>query len=160
MKNKIIVFILLLTFTISYSANSALALQEESIDFIGQEDSTINESSLDNMPDYIIEEEDTIQPRIVGPIVRYVVKNGMTFYKSIKYAPKFPRNFRAVSGKTKHHNVNNKTLLAKLRKVEKGPWKKVYKDGYIGKKKVSIHYFQSKSGLVYDVKTKSGWSNK
>ncbi|WP_238658837.1 hypothetical protein [Staphylococcus felis] len=57
-------------------------------------------------------------------------------------------------------NKDNKTLLAKLRKVEKGPWKKVYKDGYIGKKKVSVHYFQSKSGLVYDVKTKSGWSNK
>ncbi|MEC1156465.1 hypothetical protein [Cytobacillus horneckiae] len=27
-------------------------------------------------------------------------------------------------------------------------------------KKVSIHYFQSKSGLVYDVKVKSGWSVK
>ncbi|UVJ08991.1 hypothetical protein [Staphylococcus aureus] len=160
MRNKIIVFILLLTLTISYSTNSAIALREENIDSIGYEDSTIDESSLDNMPDYTIEEEDVIQPRVIGPIVRYVVKNGMTFYKSIKYAPKFPRNFKAVSGKTKHHNVNNKSLLAKLRKVEKGTWKKVYKDGYIGKKKVSVHYFQSKSGLVFDVKTKSGWSNK
>lgn len=160
MKNKIIVFILLLTLTISYSTNSAIALQEESIDSIGYEDNTIDDSSLDNMPDYTIEEEDVIQPRVIGPLVRYVVKNGMTFYKSIKYAPKFPRNFKAVSGKTKHHNVTNKSLLAKLRKVEKGTWKKVYKDGYIGKKKVSVHYFQSKSGLVFDVKTKTGWSNK
>ncbi|NJH86153.1 hypothetical protein GLV96_06240 [Staphylococcus agnetis] len=160
MKNKIIVFILLLTLTISYSTNSAVALQEENIDSIGYEDSTIDESTLDNMPDYTVDNGDLIQPRVLGPIVRYVVKNGMTFYKSIKYAPKFPRNFRAVSGKTKHHTVNNKSLLAKLRKVEKGPWKKVYKDGYIGKKKVSVHYFQSKSGLVFDVKTKSGWSNK
>ncbi|PXA09297.1 hypothetical protein DD894_13735, partial [Staphylococcus pseudintermedius] len=74
MKNKIIVFILLLTFTISYSTNSAIALQEESIDSIGLEDNTINESLLDNMPDYIIEEEATIQPRVIGPIVKYVVK--------------------------------------------------------------------------------------
>lgn len=119
MKNKIIVFILLLTFTISYSTNSAIALQEESIDSIGLEDNTINESLLDNMPDYIIEEEATIQPRVIGPIVKYVVKNGMTFYKSIKYAPKFPRNFRAVSGKTKHHNEKEpiKLLVSRVESI-------------------------------------------
>jgi hypothetical protein len=51
--------------------------------------------------------------------------------------------------------------LEELRQIEAGTWKKVYKDGYDKDgKKISIHYFQSKSGLVYDVKVKSGWSVK
>ena len=36
----------------------------------------------------------------------------------------------------------------------------MYKDGYnkYGDE-VSIHYFQSESGTVFDVKVKTGWSN-
>jgi len=44
--------------------------------------------------------------------------------------------------------------------VERGDWRKVYKDGYDGSgNKVSIHYFQSESGKVFDVAAKPGWSN-
>ncbi len=57
------------------------------------------------------------------------------------------------------NTVKNPERLAELRKVEPGEWKKVYRDGYANGKKVSIHYFQSKSGKVYDVKVKNYWSN-
>lgn len=42
-------------------------------------------------------------------------------------------------------------------KLETG---KIYKDGYASYgNEVSIHYFQSESGKVFDVKVKPGWSN-
>ncbi|PYG90295.1 hypothetical protein LY28_00176 [Ruminiclostridium sufflavum DSM 19573] len=55
-------------------------------------------------------------------------------------------------------NGSNTTITN--HKVESGIWEKIYKDGYDANgKKISIHYFQSESGKVFDVKTKSGWSN-
>jgi hypothetical protein len=36
---------------------------------------------------------------------------------------------------------------------------KVYKDGYSAGEEVSIHYFESKSGKVFNLKVKQGWSN-
>ncbi|QOS80852.1 hypothetical protein JNUCC31_08255 [Paenibacillus sp. JNUCC31] len=81
-------------------------------------------------------------------------------YDSIKKAPKYPEGFKGVQNGTKKVNVNNKDVLEKLRNVESGQWKKVYKDGYDASgKEVSIHYFESSSGKVFDVKVKSGWSN-
>lgn len=57
--------------------------------------------------------------------------------------------------------MKNEELLDELRDVESGEWNKVYKDGYDANgNKVSIHYFQSKSGKVFNVKVKRGWSNK
>ena len=54
----------------------------------------------------------------------------------------------------------NKELLDKLREIESGKWTKVYKDGYDSSgNKISIHYFQSESGKVFNVKVKPGWSN-
>ena len=82
-------------------------------------------------------------------------------YNSIKQAPKYPSGFKALKNGTKKVNVKNKDILDKLRGVESGQWKKIYKDGYDSNgKKISIHYFQSQSGRVFDVKVKSGWSNK
>lgn len=82
-------------------------------------------------------------------------------YKSIKDAPNYPKGFKGVQNGTKKVNVNNKDVLEQLREVESGQWKKIYKDGYDANgKKISIHYFQSPSGKVFDVKVKSGWSNK
>ncbi|WP_276918294.1 hypothetical protein [Aneurinibacillus aneurinilyticus] len=82
-------------------------------------------------------------------------------YNSIKQAPKYPSEFKAVQNGTKKVNVKNQDVLEKLREVESGQWKKIYKDGYDSKgKKISIHYFESQSGKVFDVKVKSGWSNK
>ena len=81
-------------------------------------------------------------------------------YNSIKDSPNYPKGFeKAINGTTKN-NINNAELLDKLRKIERGTWKKVYTDGYDEDgNKISIHYFQSKSGKVFDVKVKSGWSN-
>ena len=80
-------------------------------------------------------------------------------YNSIKNSPKYPEDFKARQNGTKKYNVNaeNKDFL---RKIESGEWKKVYKDGYNSSgDKVSIHYFESQSGKVFDVKVKPGWSN-
>ncbi|WP_238456761.1 RHS repeat-associated core domain-containing protein [Desulforamulus aeronauticus] len=82
-------------------------------------------------------------------------------YNSIKQAPKYPSGFNAVQNGTKKVNVKSQDVLEKLREVESGQWKKIYKDGYdFNGKKISIHYFESQSGKVFDVKVKSGWSNK
>lgn len=79
---------------------------------------------------------------------------------SIKDSSNYPEGFTARQNGTTKNTVKNKELLEELRKVEAGEWKKVYKDGYdINGNKISIHYFQSKSGKVFDVKVKSGWSN-
>ena len=82
-------------------------------------------------------------------------------YNSIKQAPKYPSGFKGVQNGTKKVNVKNQDVLEKLREVESGQWKKIYKDGYDSNgKEISIHYFESQSGKVFDVKVKSGWSNK
>lgn len=54
--------------------------------------------------------------------------------------------------------MKNKFLLEELRAIEPGEWLKVYQDGYVEDEAVSIHYFVSRSGKVFDVKVKSGWS--
>jgi hypothetical protein len=54
--------------------------------------------------------------------------------------------------------VNNKELLEKLREIEPGHWQKIYKDGWLGGDKVSLHYFESPSGQVFNFKIKPGWS--
>ena len=81
-------------------------------------------------------------------------------YNSIKNAPKYPNGFKAVQNGMKKVNINNNDVLNELRRIENAQWKKVYKDGYdISGKKISIHYFESSSGKVFDVKVKAGWSN-
>lgn len=79
-------------------------------------------------------------------------------FKSIKESPKYPEGFEHVE--TKKVKINNNRALEELRKVESGEWKKIYKNGYdqYGNE-ISIHYFQSKSGKVFDVKVKDGWSD-
>jgi hypothetical protein len=81
-------------------------------------------------------------------------------YNSIKNSPKYPEGFKAVQDGTQKYNVKNGELLDKLREIDSGKWMKVYKDGYnAAGDKVSIHYFESSSGQVFDVAVKSGWSN-
>jgi len=64
-----------------------------------------------------------------------------------------------VQATTTRNNVSNKALLEQLRQIEPGNWQKVYKDGWGGSDKVSLHYFQSESGQVFDFAIKPGWSN-
>ncbi|SFN82542.1 hypothetical protein [Xenorhabdus japonica] len=79
-------------------------------------------------------------------------------YKSIKDAPQYPKGFRPVQNGTTRV-VNNKKVLQDLRSVRAGQWYKIYKNGYsASNQRVSIHYFQHKSGLVFDVKVHRGWS--
>jgi hypothetical protein len=80
-------------------------------------------------------------------------------YNSLKDAPEYPQDFRPVQNGTRKLSIKNKPLLEELRKLESGDWNKVYRDGYSGGQKVSIHYFQSRSGKVFNVKVKLGWSN-
>lgn len=80
-------------------------------------------------------------------------------YPGIKAAPNYPVAFQPVQNGTKQYNINNPEVLAALRQERHGEWKKVYKDGWVDGRKVSIHYFQHESGVVFDVKTKAGWSN-
>ena len=72
----------------------------------------------------------------------------------------YPEGFQPVTNGTKTNKIKNQQLLEKLREIESGTWKKVYKDGYdtFGNK-ISIHYFQSESGKVFNVKIKKKWSN-
>ncbi len=82
-------------------------------------------------------------------------------YNSIKESKNYPEGFKARKNGTTSNKVKNEELLDELRDVESGEWNKVYKDGYDANgNKVSIHYFQSKSGKVFNVKVKRGWSNK
>lgn len=80
-------------------------------------------------------------------------------YDSVKNAPGYPPGFKAVQNGTTRNTVSNKALLEKLREVEPGAWNKVYKDGWVGSEKVSLHYFESASGKVFNFKVKPGWSN-
>lgn len=81
-------------------------------------------------------------------------------YNSIKESPNYPEGFEPRRNGITRNTVKNKGLLEKLREIESGTWKKVYKDGYdINGNEISIHYFQSESGKVFDVKVKPGWSN-
>jgi hypothetical protein len=80
-------------------------------------------------------------------------------YNSLETAPEYPEAFRPIPNGIRKLKVKNKWLLEELRKVESGEWSKVYKDGYSGSEEISIHYFESRSGKVFDVKVKRGWSN-
>jgi len=81
-------------------------------------------------------------------------------YKSIKDSPFYPQGFSAAKNGTVKNKVNNTELLEELRAIESGTWNKIYKDGVDANgKKFSIHYFQSQSGQVFNVKVKNGWSN-
>jgi len=81
-------------------------------------------------------------------------------YDSIRKAPQFPEGFREKVGGTTKNVVNDKSLLAELRAVEPGKWSKVYKDGYDSRGgRMSLHYFQSESGKVFNLKPKDYWSN-
>ncbi|EOC2631463.1 RHS repeat-associated core domain-containing protein, partial [Salmonella enterica] len=81
-------------------------------------------------------------------------------YGSIKDAPQYPKGFRSSQNGTVKNVVKNREVLESLRKVESGKWSKVYKDGYDASgRRVSIHYFESQSGRVFNVKVKPEWSN-
>ncbi|UYZ77091.1 filamentous hemagglutinin N-terminal domain-containing protein (plasmid) [Moraxella bovis] len=81
-------------------------------------------------------------------------------YSGIKNSPNYPKDFRDVQNGTTKNKVKDRATLDMLRTAVPGEWHKVYRDGHDSSgKKVSIHYFQHKSGKVFDVKVKDGWSN-
>jgi hypothetical protein len=81
-------------------------------------------------------------------------------FKSLKDWGEYPTGFAARQNGTVKNVVNNKELLSELREVESGQWFKVYKDGYdVSGSKISIHYFTSQSGKIFNPKIKDYWSN-
>ena len=61
-------------------------------------------------------------------------------YNSIKDSSNYPKGFRARNNGTTKNTVKNGELLDRLREIESGVWKKVYKDGYDAYgNKISIH---------------------
>lgn len=79
-------------------------------------------------------------------------------YSSLKKSPNFPRGFRSAPNGIQKVEINHRELVRELRKIEPRKWYKVYRDGYVGSNQVSIHYFESATRRVFDVKTKDGWS--
>jgi hypothetical protein len=80
-------------------------------------------------------------------------------YDSVKKSPNYPDEFENVKNGTTKNNIDNQELKEQLGQIEAGKWQKVYKDGYIDGEKVSIHYFESPSGKVFNVKIVQKWSN-
>jgi len=80
------------------------------------------------------------------------------FYDSIRQHPRYPTNFSKIRNGTRKVKINNSGLLYELNKMGRD-WKKVYQDGYIGNEQVSLHFFQDKSGMIFNFKIKEGWSN-
>ena len=80
-------------------------------------------------------------------------------YNSVKDAG--GDGFVPIQNGIRKYKVGNKELLHELRKIEGGSWNKVYRDGFDeAGNRASQHYFQSKSGKIFDFAIKSGWSNK
>jgi hypothetical protein len=79
-------------------------------------------------------------------------------YSSLSRSPNFPRGFRSAQNGIQKVEISQRELARELRKIEPRKWYKVYRDGYIGNNKVSIHYFESATRRVFDVKIKDGWS--
>jgi RHS repeat-associated protein len=80
-------------------------------------------------------------------------------FEGVKNAPGYPANFVAKAGATTRNVVKDKALLEMLREHEAGEWAKVYKDGWIGGQRASLHYFQSRTGKIFNFKIKWVWSN-
>ena len=110
----------------------------------------------------VVDIEELAKKQCLKPNIQLFAKKNeiKQIFNSIRESPNFPDGFRSrINGKV-CNKVKNMDLLEKLRNIESGKWQKVYKDGYdkFGNK-VSIHYFKSDSGKVFNVKIKSGWSN-
>ena len=78
-------------------------------------------------------------------------------YSSIKKAPGYSSSFKQAQNGLVKNPVTNRQLLAELNKIGSG-WQKVYQNGWVNGNKVSYHYFQSKSGQIFDFWVKNGWS--
>ncbi len=70
-------------------------------------------------------------------------------FESLSASGKVPAGWQPAT--THKVKVKNRALLAELRKLKHGEWKKVYSSGVDG---TEIHYFEHQSGVVFNVKTK------
>ncbi|WP_239576429.1 hypothetical protein [Archangium primigenium] len=91
-----------------------------------------------------------------GPRENAELKN---VYNGLRNTPGYPVHFKSAQNGTTKNSISRKELLEELRKIEPGNWHKVYKDGWIGSQEVSLHYFESPSGKIFDFKIKFEWSN-
>jgi len=80
-------------------------------------------------------------------------------YDFLEDSPNYPADFYTTPDGIQSFKVKNQFLWTELQAIESGEWRKVYQDGYSGSESISVHYFESPSGRVFDVKVKFGWSN-
>ncbi len=73
----------------------------------------------------------------------------MKTYKSIWDSGQVPVDWQ--SAHIEKVTIKNRLLLAELRKIKAGKWKKVYNIGIDGPE---IHYFEHETGEVFNVKIK------
>ena len=83
----------------------------------------------------------------------------MNYQEALRIVLEFVERYNKQDAEVKVAEASD--VLNELRQVEPGQWQKVYKDGFDANgNQISIHYFESSSGRVFDVKVKAGWSNK
>lgn len=78
-------------------------------------------------------------------------------YRTIREAPGYNPNFVQAQNGYRKVNINNYQLLNQLNQIGSG-WKKVYQNGWINGEMVSLHYFQDKTGKIFNFKIVKGWS--
>jgi len=69
-------------------------------------------------------------------------------YESIQASGSVPPSWTAVRGGALKYPVRNRAVLRALRRLRRGRWKKVIKQGNLGE----VHYFEHESGAVAGVK--------
>jgi hypothetical protein len=80
-------------------------------------------------------------------------------YPGVKHHPAYPLGYQDEPGSRRTFNVNNQELLEQLRKHEPGVWQKVIRNGHdLSGNQVSLHYFESPSGQVFDFWVQPYWS--
>ncbi|TAH50145.1 MAG: hypothetical protein EYC68_14945 [Chloroflexota bacterium] len=80
-------------------------------------------------------------------------------YPGKTHSPNWPQGFE--SDHIIRNKVKNPGLLSKLRALtNERDWNKVYENGFLNGRKVSVHYFQSSSGKVFALKIVEGWSSR
>ena len=69
-------------------------------------------------------------------------------YDSVLASGSVPPRWRASRGGTLKYPVRNGAVLRELRRLRRGRWQKVIKQGDLGE----VHYFEHESGMVAGVK--------
>jgi len=76
----------------------------------------------------------------------------LRLYPSILASGSVPSGWTAARERTLKYPVRNRAVMRELRRLRRGRWQKVIKQGNLGE----VHYFEHESGAVAGVKFISG----